>query len=671
MIGKCTSFLLSLLLAFLMTLSCYRDVAAQTRRPILLEGKKKLYLRLLTRPSATLYKSKSQQSPIIQGNVPPFQLFYAYSIPSRAEASTPNAWYEVGTDDRGTVAGWMKADDVFEWYQTLCLAYSHPQGRSPVLFFEKKEDLLRLTSSQGAQREAAVGQLYSAVDRRGDLPSGFPVISREPSRYVDIQDNFYLLPIFDHSTQRFDNREGRLLKVASVVAQGEDVRQSSDIRENPGYRDEANRDDRNVDPETLRSFAVDVVWVLDTTLSTQPYIDKTLEAVEQASEQLASMDPGAGEKLRFGVWGYRDSLKQTPNLEYLTNNYTPALLPIDRFRGVLQGVRSTEVDAGAEWEEDVFAGMKEAISQTKWRERSARFIILVGDAPGHEAGSPKSFTKFNAERVRSLTNNYNVSVFSLYILDPRAKKERERGQRQFSTLSTNPGVRVPAAFSVPSDSPDFLQQVNQITSGLISTISQTSQGQRVEVLTASAGDVISQTIRAALVEWIGSETHARAPRDVVGWVADKDLIQPAIQSLDIKLLVSKRQLSALSEALRAIIEQAEQAQGPSGDFFTHLQAAVATQARDPHQLSGIQTLAQSGAIPEFLQGLPYSSRVMDMNREKWQNMSADDQSAFLNDLKGKLAYYEHVHATPDLWVRISPSDDPDDFLHPLDFSQLP
>lgn len=643
----------------------------QARRPVLIEGKKSLYLRVLTRPHAKIYRSKSEQSPVVQGNVPAFQLFYVYFAPSSAEASNQKGWYEVGNDDRGTIAGWIKADDLFEWRQTLCLAYSHPEGRKPVLFFEKKEDLLKLASAPSAEREASAESFYSTIDSGGTMPAGFPVISREPSRYIDIEREFYLLPILAHASQRFDNREGRLLKVASVVATGEDVRESSDIRRNASYRDEASRGIGNIDPEMLRNLTMDIVWVLDTTLSTQPYINKTLEAVKDASDRLALSDALAGEKMRFGVWGFRDSIRHTPGLEYVTKNFTPSLLPIAQFHDTLRGVKAADVDSGVEWDQDVFTGMSDAISKTNWRPKSARFVILAGDAPGHEAGHPKNYSRFNAERVRALANERNVSVFSLYIVDPRAKKEQEKGERQFGEMSTNPGTTSPATLSVPSQSEDFLNQTMQITKRLISTISQSAQGQKVTALVTPSEDVIDQTIRAALVEWIGSETHTRAPRDVVGWVADKDLTQPAIQALDIKLLISKRQLSALTEALRSIVQNMEEAKAQSRDFFDQLQAAVATQARDPGRLSTIQNLAQSGAVPEFLQGLPYTSRVMDLTRDSWQNMSADDQSAFLNDLRGKIAYYEHVHATPELWIRISAGDDPDDTIHPLDFSQLP
>ena len=40
---------------------------------------------------------------------------------------------------RGKVVGWMKSLDVFEWRQTMCLAYTHPDGRKPVLMFEQKK----------------------------------------------------------------------------------------------------------------------------------------------------------------------------------------------------------------------------------------------------------------------------------------------------------------------------------------------------------------------------------------------------------------------------------------------------------------------------------------------------------------------------------------------------
>ena len=85
-------------------------------------------------------------------NVPVFRPFYVYTRPVQREVDAEEGWYEVGTDNRGAVVGWMKADDVFEWKQTICLAWDHPEGRKPVLMFEKKSDLKKLINDSSPAR---------------------------------------------------------------------------------------------------------------------------------------------------------------------------------------------------------------------------------------------------------------------------------------------------------------------------------------------------------------------------------------------------------------------------------------------------------------------------------------------------------------------------------------
>jgi len=119
----------------------------------------------------------------------------------------------------GKVVGWVKADDAFEWKQTMCLAYTNPYGRSPVMMFEHRKSLEELIRQSAEEQAARAAKMYELIESK-DIPADFPVISVEP-KLVNIFKHFYLMPILDFRAIEIDNRPSRLLKLAAVKGHGE------------------------------------------------------------------------------------------------------------------------------------------------------------------------------------------------------------------------------------------------------------------------------------------------------------------------------------------------------------------------------------------------------------------------------------------------------------------
>ena len=151
----------------------------EKRKPVKLEGMSVLPLRVLARPFSNVYKEKDPAKGTVLENVTAFRPFYVYAKPTPEEREMGQGWYEVGTDNRGTVIGWMKADDVFEWKQTMCLAYTHPQGRKPVLMFDSRKDLAEMVQAPEQDRQAKAEGYYQAIESR-QVPENFPIKSVEP-----------------------------------------------------------------------------------------------------------------------------------------------------------------------------------------------------------------------------------------------------------------------------------------------------------------------------------------------------------------------------------------------------------------------------------------------------------------------------------------------------------
>jgi hypothetical protein len=711
--------------------------------PLKIEGKESLPLRVLSRAFSNMYKGPDSKSGTVQENVPAFENYYVYSKKDSGNDRDPTLWYEVGSDNKGTIVGWMSSDDVFEWKQTMCLSYTHPEGRYPVLMFDKKEGLEKLTKMPEAKRKESVEKYYSDI-ATGKLPSDFPIVTIEPKKAIDITRQFYLLPILEFSEIEFNNREARILKLAAVTKEGADARESSDIRTNKEYLQDAVKDSTEINAAALEKLGVDIVWVMDTTNSMMPYITQTLKVVEDASKRI-SQNSDLAQSVKFGVWGYRDSMT-IPGIGYNVKNYTPKLQGIDQFIPTLKTVDVTT--SGSEgYAEDMFSGVKGAVDETSWTSNAIRFIVLVGDAPSHEVGHQWNASGQSQDTLRTIANDRNITIFAIHIKDPQAEKYHATAIEQLQVLSANKGQEGGAAYysTASADLAGFEHVTKSVTDSVIAFLEKVGKEKKKALQIASKGsaekavtpqsDVPKATasdfnetkstmpggkeitgaipatdagsnatasksavnfdlfdskpapadkkaqptadalanaaLKAAFVQWIGSQAGTQAPRDVVAWVTDKDLLSTDIQSLEVRLLINKQQLDSLRETLKTILAAGRKGQISGKDFFSSLQAAAATTARDPEMIRKAKSLAQSGLVPEFLAGLPYKSRIMDMSNELWSSWSVDEQEMFLADLEARIMAYETIHDGPEGWVQLNKSDDPSEYVYPISLELLP
>ncbi|MDR2725207.1 MAG: VWA domain-containing protein, partial [Candidatus Adiutrix sp.] len=616
-------------------------------------------------------------------------------------AALGSGWYEVGPDDKGKISGWVKADDVFEWKQTMCLAYTNPHDRSPVLMFENRKPLETFIKQPAEERKTGVEKLYEAIEAK-NIPADFPVLSVEPKLAVDMTTQFYLLPILDFQAIEIDNRPGRLLELAAVTGSGEKAREKSDIRTNQGFLAAANVTPAEAIQKKGEDLVVDFVWVIDTTMSMGPYIDGVTALLRDASKIIAG-NPEFDQRLRFGIWGFRDSVEDIPAIEYLTRNYTPELKPIEEFLLALEGVKETKVDS-VDFPEDVFSGVDDALYKTAWRPNSLKIMVLVGDAPSHEMGHKWNYSGKNAEALRAELSEKKITFFSVQIRPNGAKRYQALAQDQFTTLASNKDVDKPAYIDVNAgQAEDFSRAAELIVLPSIKLISDTLAATRPPDAPAVAPDeakppisgemaalleddiqesatnekeqeflaVVENSLKAAMVDWLGSAAEAQAPRDIVAWAVDKDLLDSNKSSLEVRLLINKRQLDGLRGLLSGVIEAGRRSAMSGDDFFTSLQSASSIVVRDPDKLSQAADIGKSGLIPEFLEGLPYKSRLMSMNNELWNSMSPDDQDNFINALEANIKAYQSLHDAPEGWIALNEGDDADETVYPLPLELLP
>ncbi len=671
------------------------DLQAAERKPVSIEEGSPLSLRVLARPQAKLYKDASENT-AIDGQIPVFKPYFVYTRPGGEARETGTGWYEVGTDEKGTIAGWMKSSDVFEWKQAMCLAFSHPQGRKSVLMFEEEESLDALLKETIEKRTQDVNTLYAAINDAATtpLPADFPIISVEPKLAIDITKQFYLLPILEHKKIQMESYEGRKLLLAAVSGKEDAKRdKSADIRKNDEALKAATTTESDVAVQK-KEIKFDIVWVMDTTRSMQPYIEEVRNTLEAMSKSLAEKKEVA-ERIHFGLVAYRDS-EEIKDIGYLTKNFTPELQSLDTFVTTLKEVKETTTDS-VDVHEDMFAGVKTAIEKSAWREGALRIIILVGDAPSHESGHKWNSTKLDEKTLRTLASENNVTIFGIHVKPKIRKKYNKLAEKQFKELATNKGTDSAVLLQVPSgDRLNFVKLSNTYVTEIAKVLetalneSKAASGSQTAVPPApvattatpdatevtssegkSAAEQIQKSLQAGMVTWLGRATETQAPNDIEAWVTDKDLTDASIQSLDVRLLISKRQLDSLAVMLNEIIEAGAEAQMGSGDFFTSLQSVSAAAARNADQLAKAKSLQESGLVPAFLQGLPYESQIMTMSSELWESLGPDEQDQFIESLRGKVAAYQSIHSTPDQWVALNQGDGADDYVTPIPLELLP
>jgi serine/threonine-protein kinase PpkA len=139
------------------------------------------------------------------------------------------------------------------------------------------------------------------------------------------------------------------------------------------------------------------------------------------------------------------------------------------------------------------------------------------------------------------------------------------------------------------------------------------------------------------------------------------------------VLLTKNQLSDLSQRLKVILDQAQRTKRTgSRDFFRSILAAAAQTSRDPIQFSKEpnQNLGELGILAEFLNDLPYRSNIMRLTEEDWYRLSVGEQQAIVNDLKSKIKRYAQIHDDVANWVTLG-AREPGDAIYRVPLSLMP
>jgi hypothetical protein len=616
---------------------------AQPRQPLLIEGTTTLYQRVITRPGAAL----SPRPDVAGRPIPGFSVFYVYARRGEGE----QAWLEVGEGMDGRIAGFIRAAQAIEWRHGMVLAFTNPAGRDRTLFFRDGETV---RETWLAPDRAARAAAFRAAASRSP-PEG-PVIAMEPETFVDITRSFYLLPVL--SARMMEPEQGpsaRLLEVISAPARLAAPRAS---------------------PEALRAFKGAVVFVVDTTISMQPYIERTREAIARVVRRIG--DTAVRDNFRFGMVVYRDSTAGRPALEYTTRlvaapDFTEAP---DALLGRIAGVREATVSTDG-FDEDALAGLKTALDDIKWSEFGGRYIILITDAGAHEAPDPRSSTGLTVESLRALARSEakQVAIYAIHLRTPEGRNNHARAERQWRALTDFPGVG-PLYYPVPEGRvAAFGEVVDTLTDAILQQVADTVGrpigGQAPAGAPSRIAEETAVVAHAMRLAYLGRATGAAAPDVVRSFTVDEDWTDPSPirRPLEVRVLLTRNQLSDLAATLRGIIEAGTAGRLAPETFFGRLRGLAAALSRDPRRIAELQRVA--GVFGEYLEGLPYRSSIMGITEDEWVTMGAGARREIINGLSARLRLYEEFARQPELWVNLDTARAPGEAMYPVPLSALP
>jgi serine/threonine-protein kinase PpkA len=624
------------------------NVFAQPASPLTMPGKTALYQRVLAVPGALI--SADIRNPSVQTTaVTPFSIFYVYA----RQTTESGEWLQVGIDSNGTIHGWLPSSQTVQWNQTLTVGFKDPATQPRIILFGERGPLKTLVDTSDASTYDDLRQRAIA-----GITANSPVNAVQPEGYIDIRRSFYLVPILSHEDVLINGYQGRLLHVATVPLQK---------------------------PRPARDYRAGIVFVIDTTISMGPYIDSTRATMQGVYDAINNAE--LSNKVSFGLIGYRDNLKAAPGLEYLSRIYSSLSEGIsgdvflDNIKSVLPAIVSSQG-----FNEDAYAGIKRAIEDMDWEPYEARYVILITDAGPRSSNDPLSATGMDAESLRRLALDNDISLWVMHLKTPEGTANHDHAANEYKHLSQITGIGDFYYGVETGDVDSFEQALRAMTAQLTQQVADTARG--VPPLRVTEDDEINDELvtfqqkvaklgYALQMRYLQKNRADAIPALFDAWLIDRDFDNPAIRSLDVRVLLTRDQLSDLHEVLRQVLITAEEGAMAPQDFLDDLKSLAATISRNPEAATNAtraasgQSLADLGYMREYIEGLPYTSEVMDLDLSMWQDWSAQQQFEFINQLDSKVAYYRAMHDNVDLWVSLDDGPVDGDSVYPLLLEALP
>lgn len=633
--------------------------------PLLMEGKSTLYQRVLTTPSCVLYPKALGQG---QGRkVPAFSQYYVYEA---GVDSTGTPVITVGPDATGTISGQLDATCTVPWKQQLALLFTNSAQRYRALIFDEESALDAIIDNpDGAEQYRA---LYDQVIV-GNVADH--VISIEPEEYVDYQQNFYLLPILNSVESMYpDGSYVYKHEIASITApEAKNVTTAQGAA--PAKKSAPGE-------PALVGFKSAVVFVIDSSISMQPYIDRTKKAINSIYQSIEASNLGSS--VNFGIVSFRADTRKVPGLEYTAKMYLRPGEATDAasFNQKVAALEQATVSS-AQFDEDAYAGINLALQDINWNEYGGRYIVLITDAGAIDGSDAQSTTGLDANALRLEAEHYGAAIYTLHLLTASGARNHnhEHAREQYELLSYNSILGKPLYYPVNAGSVEaFGSMVDTLARSLTAQVQLASSGQMAAGSSLSAQPKTQEaTIEsdsnalglAMQLAYLGRVQGTKSPDFLQGWMAERDVVDHNKVVCTPIVLVNRNQLSDLYTLVKGVLESGIAGQLSSDAMFAQLQALAAQMGRDPNQLNKSSSIAEMGIMGELLDDLPYKSRIASYSPEDWYNLGSQEQDNIVRALENSLTYLQHCSSDNDRFIKLNVEADASEEVYPIPLDALP
>ena len=624
--------------------------------------------------------------------IPVFSILYVYG----EETLNNTTWLAVGETETHQ-DGWILEQKTESWRSMLVMRYGRKSDRDRVVFFANPEPIHNIIEDFFFGRQE-VGNIYASIADGTYDPSD--IIAIEPKGVVDDSQQVYLMPILDYQAGEFDDgTPTQILQLAGLNL-------NSDSRNEalpPTPIQAANQ----TNTEYLEDLRLGLAFVIDTTTSMGPYIDQAQNFVSQVETRLRTS--GIADRFDIALLGYRDSLQPNSGIDYRTE--------IFRDFGEKSSVTASEealrmVPAQVStknWREDAFAGLTDAINELDWNAVDGRIVFLVTDAsPRTVDDSLARDPAMGPATIAQMAAASDVTLFIMHMVSDYARDvslqtegidDTAVGRRIYRQVKTLGGDRVSYFQLFGESAESFGRGLSQTADAIIPTLVDAAHGigiapeqlnngtgidqseidpeaalltfdnDDVEIRDETDSEAIASAVLSELFrqqqEFLGARNATEAPEFYRAWAADRDLSHPSLRALDVSVMLSRAQLSDLTTRLEDLIEAMQKKEKGMGDFFAEVQDRSGHTLVDPN-LGG----SVSDILPQYLNDLPYASKLLRITAEEWDSLPPQTQKEFVDDVRAKVRGYREVAESQRNWYRLTDRDGGEN-VYPLPLAMLP
>ena len=346
-----------------------------------------------------------------------FRFYYVFAkVPS--EDASGDEYYLLGfkpsittpssaKDD--TLVGWVSSKTIQDW-----------NTREGVEF--DKSTLSKRLEGVPASVKGEKGGGVAVYENEKDLTETLrgevgleAVVSEDTTMTSELNYASQRFPLLDSKANGVWDKAGRILEIGYI---GDQIYVSGEGSKTARSGDALSQDLNKLNKEVLPKLrAIDIVFVIDSTGSMEPFFESTRKAVLDITSSIEAKMGTDRPRIRYSVQFYRDYTDEAKS--YLTKR-----LPLtENVAEVTNFLSAEKGEGGGDAHEAVFHGIDSALagSSTEMDEYSFKMLVLIGDAGNHREESRGYTEKDIAKRLRDAGFSFS------YILVKNPEELAEEG----------------------------------------------------------------------------------------------------------------------------------------------------------------------------------------------------------------------------------------------------